>query len=120
MLASARARNAFVREGHLTLFRRAFVQTKPQLRCACRPCHASCVRHTLTNTHKNTTRPTAPRYLPLTMEAAFMGHLSEVLPAILDGLSDEAEGVRDAALAAARAFVEIYARRWGHASCRVT
>lgn len=40
-----------------------------------------------------------------------MGHLGEVLPAILDGLSDEAEGVRDAALAAARAFVEIYARR---------
>ncbi|GBF89654.1 hypothetical protein Rsub_02372, partial [Raphidocelis subcapitata] len=50
------------------------------------------------------------RYLPLTMEAAFQRHLGEVLPAILDGLSDEAEGVRDAALAAARAFVEIYAR----------
>jgi hypothetical protein len=47
------------------------------------------------------------------MEAAFQRHLGEVLPAILDGLSDEAEGVRDAALAAARAFVEIYARRWG-------
>jgi len=42
-----------------------------------------------------------------------MQHLGEVLPAILDGLSDESEGVRDAALAAARAFVEIYARRWG-------
>ncbi|KIY91964.1 Translational activator GCN1 [Monoraphidium neglectum] len=70
MLASAKARNAFVREGHLTLF----------------------------------------RYLPLTMEAAFMTHLGEVLPAILDGLSDESEGVRDAALAAARAFVEIYAK----------
>lgn len=51
------------------------------------------------------------RYLPLTMEAPFQRHLGEVLPAILDGLSDEAEGVRDAALAAARAFVEIYARR---------
>jgi hypothetical protein len=41
-----------------------------------------------------------------------MTHLGEVLPAILDGLSDESEGVRDAALAAARAFVEIYAKRW--------
>lgn len=50
------------------------------------------------------------RYLPLTMELAFQRHLGEVLPAILDGLSDESEGVRDAALAAARAFVEIYAR----------
>ena len=45
------------------------------------------------------------------MEAPFQSHLGEVLPAILDGLSDESEGVRDAALAAARALVEVYARR---------
>ncbi len=36
--------------------------------------------------------------------------MGEVLPAILDGLADEAEGVRDAALAAGRTFVELYAR----------
>ena len=38
------------------------------------------------------------------------GHLGEVLPAILDGLADEAEGVRDAALAAGRTAVELYAQ----------
>lgn len=32
-----------------------------------------------------------------------------MLPAILDGLSDEAEGVRDAALAAGRILVDNYA-----------
>lgn len=32
------------------------------------------------------------KYLPLTMETAFQAHLGEVLPLILDGLSDE---VRD-------------------------
>ena len=37
-------------------------------------------------------------------------HLGEVLPAILDGLADEAEGVRDAALAAGRTAVELYAQ----------
>lgn len=36
-------------------------------------------------------------------------HLQEVLPSILDGLADEAEGVRDAALAAGRTFVDLYA-----------
>jgi hypothetical protein len=50
------------------------------------------------------------RYLPATMEAAFRSHLGEALPLVLEGLSDEAEGVRDAALAAGRAFVDHYAR----------
>ncbi len=36
-------------------------------------------------------------------------HLTDVLPSILDGLADEAEGVRDAALAAGRTFVDLYA-----------
>lgn len=36
-------------------------------------------------------------------------HLHDVLPSILDGLADEAEGVRDAALAAGRTFVDLYA-----------
>lgn len=36
-------------------------------------------------------------------------HLGEVLPAILDGLADESEGVRDAALQAGRTSVEMFA-----------
>ena len=36
-------------------------------------------------------------------------HLGEILPAVLDGLADEAEGVRDAALAAGRTAVELFA-----------
>ena len=35
--------------------------------------------------------------------------LPEVLPAILDGLADESEGVRNAALAAGHTFVDLYA-----------
>ncbi|GLC46160.1 hypothetical protein PLESTB_001196200 [Pleodorina starrii] len=50
------------------------------------------------------------QFLPLTMEAALQTHLPRVLPAILDGLSDEAEGVRDAALGAGRILVDHYAR----------
>ncbi|GIL49256.1 hypothetical protein Vafri_5386 [Volvox africanus] len=50
------------------------------------------------------------QYLPLTMEDALQMYLPRVLPAILDGLSDEAEGVRDAALAAGRILVDHYAR----------
>ena len=40
---------------------------------------------------------------------AVQEHLQDVLPSILDGLADEAEGVRDAALAAGRTFVDLYA-----------
>ena len=36
-------------------------------------------------------------------------HLEEVLPAILGGLADEAEGVREAALAAGRTMVDLFA-----------
>ena len=42
--------------------------------------------------------------------ACWQSHLQLVLPAILDGLADEAEGVRDAALAAGRTFVDLYAQ----------
>lgn len=35
--------------------------------------------------------------------------LPDVLPAILDGLADESEGVRNAALAAGHTFVDLYA-----------
>ncbi|KAK9804294.1 hypothetical protein WJX72_005256 [[Myrmecia] bisecta] len=69
ILANTTARSAYVREGHLSLF----------------------------------------KYLPLAIPEIFQTHLSTVLPAILDGLADEAEGVRDAALAAGRTFVELYA-----------
>ena len=40
------------------------------------------------------------QFLPVTLEAQFQPYLQRVLPAILDGLADEAEGVRDAALGA--------------------
>lgn len=37
-------------------------------------------------------------------------HLNEVLPRILDGLADESEGVREAALSAGRTAVELFAK----------
>ena len=55
--------------------------------------------------------------------ACLQEHLGEVLPAILDGLADEAEGVRDAALAAGRTAVELYAQvcpRNGPTNCTAT
>ena len=42
--------------------------------------------------------------------ACAQDHLGEVLPAILDGLADESEGVRDAALQAGRTAVELFAQ----------
>ncbi len=36
-------------------------------------------------------------------------HLEAILPAVLGGLADEAEGVRSAALAAGRTLVDLYA-----------
>ncbi|PRW50843.1 Translational activator GCN1 isoform A [Chlorella sorokiniana] len=69
IIVGCRARNAAIREGHLTLF----------------------------------------KYLPLCMPDDFVQHLPQVLACILDGLADEAEGVRDAALAAGRIAVELYA-----------
>ncbi|KAK9866109.1 hypothetical protein WJX84_009505 [Apatococcus fuscideae] len=49
------------------------------------------------------------KFLPLAMPEVFQEHLSRSLPAILGGLADEAEGVREAALAAGRTLVELYA-----------
>ena len=49
------------------------------------------------------------RFLPTAMPAAVAGHLDAVLPAVLGGLADDADGVRAAALSAARAVVEAYA-----------
>ena len=47
---------------------------------------------------------------PLSRAAAALAvHLGRVLPCVLDGLSDEGEGVRDAALAAGRTIVDHYA-----------
>jgi hypothetical protein len=53
---------------------------------------------------------TLARFLPATLGAAFEPHLPSVLPCVLGGLSDEAEGVREAAMGAGRVVVERYAR----------
>ena len=49
--------------------------------------------------------------MPRALTAAnVQDHLGVVLPAILDGLADESEGVRDAALQAGRTAVELFAQ----------
>uniref|UniRef100_A0A0E0KIC1 TOG domain-containing protein n=1 Tax=Oryza punctata TaxID=4537 RepID=A0A0E0KIC1_ORYPU len=48
-------------------------------------------------------------YLPRSLGGVFQNYLQVVLPAILDGLADENESVRDAALSAGHVFVEHYA-----------
>ncbi|GBG78816.1 hypothetical protein CBR_g28040 [Chara braunii] len=50
------------------------------------------------------------KYLPSAIGPEFQAYLSQVLPAILDGLADENESVRDAALSAGHVLVEHYAR----------
>ena len=50
------------------------------------------------------------RFLPSAMPAAFKPHLAAVLPAVLGGLADDNDGVREAALLAARTAVDLYAR----------
>ncbi|MQL85382.1 hypothetical protein Taro_017909, partial [Colocasia esculenta] len=50
------------------------------------------------------------KYLPRSLGVMFQNYLQQVLPAILDGLADENESVRDAALCAGHVFVEHYAR----------
>eukprot|EP00898_Chlorokybus_atmophyticus_P007528 jgi/Chlat1/7777/Chrsp66S07244 len=49
------------------------------------------------------------KFLPTAFGDVFQQYLGQVLPAILDGLADESEMVRDAALAAGRQFVEQFA-----------
>ncbi|KAL3575160.1 hypothetical protein D5086_023261, partial [Populus alba] len=49
------------------------------------------------------------RYLPRSLGVQFQNYLQQVLPAILDGLADENESVRDAALGAGHVLVEHYA-----------
>ncbi|CAD7699428.1 unnamed protein product, partial [Ostreobium quekettii] len=49
------------------------------------------------------------RFLPQTMQEDFQAHLSTVLPFILDGLADENDDVREAAMAAGRMLVNVYA-----------
>ena len=53
---------------------------------------------------------TLMRFLPATLGAAFEPFLPTVLPCVLGGLSDEAEGVRDASMGAGRVIVERYAK----------
>ncbi|GAB4855804.1 eIF-2-alpha kinase activator GCN1 [Ancistrocladus abbreviatus] len=49
------------------------------------------------------------KYLPRSLGVEFQNYLQQVLPAILDGLADENESVRDAALSAGHVLVEHYA-----------
>lgn len=49
------------------------------------------------------------KYLPYCVPEEFQPHLPSVLPAVLHGLADESEGVRDAAFTAGRVAVELYA-----------
>ncbi|XP_073041088.1 protein ILITYHIA [Primulina eburnea] len=49
------------------------------------------------------------KYLPRSLNAQFQKYLQLVLPAILDGLADENESVRDAALSAGHVLVQYYA-----------
>ena len=50
------------------------------------------------------------KYKSVTNVSTVQEHLNEVLPAILDGLADESEGVREAALSAGRTAVELFAQ----------
>ncbi|OMO84593.1 Armadillo-like helical [Corchorus capsularis] len=49
------------------------------------------------------------KYFPRSLGVQFQNYLQQVLPAILDGLADENESVRDAALGAGHVLVEHYA-----------
>ncbi|CAG9462953.1 unnamed protein product [Pedinophyceae sp. YPF-701] len=49
------------------------------------------------------------RFLPMTLDTDFQPHLSATLRCILDGLADEVESVRDAAMKAGRTLVEMFA-----------
>jgi hypothetical protein len=49
------------------------------------------------------------KYLPSALGPVFQQYLQQVLPAILDGLADENESVRDVALSAGHVLVEHYA-----------
>ncbi|XP_019420925.1 PREDICTED: eIF-2-alpha kinase activator GCN1 isoform X4 [Lupinus angustifolius] len=49
------------------------------------------------------------KYLPRSLGVQFQNYLPQVLPSILDGLADENESVRDAALGAGHVLVEHYA-----------
>ncbi|KAL4637781.1 hypothetical protein ACB092_03G100700 [Castanea dentata] len=49
------------------------------------------------------------KYLPRSLGIQFQNYLQQALPAILDGLADENESVRDAALGAGHVLVEHYA-----------
>ncbi|CAI0433676.1 unnamed protein product [Linum tenue] len=49
------------------------------------------------------------KYLPRSLGVQFQNYLQQVLPAIIDGLADENESVREAALGAGHVLVEHYA-----------
>jgi HEAT repeat protein len=49
-------------------------------------------------------------YLPLTFEAKFTPYIADITPAILDGLADEEDAVREAALKTGKVIVNNYAK----------
>lgn len=49
------------------------------------------------------------KFLPFCMELSFQRYLEEVMPIVINALSDDAEGVREASLNAAKAIVQVYA-----------
>ena len=118
LLAACSSPMPFVREGNLTLFR-FLPQAIPdmfqvpntaslytysllvsQVKVCCLSSCLSLVSKTFCSHPVQHCRLTG---------AWLQDHLGEVLPAILDGLADESEGVRDAALQAGRTAVELFA-----------
>ncbi|PWA68142.1 ILITYHIA [Artemisia annua] len=74
--------------------------------------------HLLPDIIRNCSHPKAPvrdgyltlfKYLPRSLGVQFQNYLQQVLPSILDGLADENESVREAALGAGHILVEHYA-----------
>lgn len=51
------------------------------------------------------------KYLPFAMEPAFQAYLPEILPIVITALSNDVEGVREAAFNSAKAIIEIYATK---------
>ena len=49
------------------------------------------------------------KYLPFAMESAFQKYLPDILPIVIAALSNDVEGVREAAFNSAKAIIEIYA-----------
>lgn len=91
---------------------RVLCSTGAQLLCAAslegQPLHVPLGRPS-PSTRFRLTHPSCPTVTQHTLCLIHPNCAPQVLTCILDGLADEAEGVRDAALAAGRISVELYA-----------